>query len=118
MRRFLAGALVAAILVVLGIGLLPPVLVRGQLGNAAMTAAKAGAGALAAGGGASAADAAALRSIAARRSLQIVSMGPVPGKPTAFAVTVQEHVHTFMDQLNALGNWFVVTATQQSSLSH
>ena len=112
MRRFVAGGLLAAILIVLGVGLLPPLLARHALDEATTAAARAGSAAMA--GGAGAADAAATKTIAAHHDMRIVSMGPVPGPSGFFAVTVQEHVHTFMDRLGVLSDWFVVTSTEQA----
>jgi len=115
MRRFVAGAVVAGIVIVLGIGLLPPLLARGKLDQATIAAADAGSYALANGGGVTAADAAALGSIAKHPSVTIVSMGLVPGTTATFAVTTQERVHTFMDGVSPLKSWFVVTSTQEST---
>jgi hypothetical protein len=114
MRKYILGGVVAALLVVLCIGLLPPVLARSKVDHAASTAAKAGSAVLAS--GVTAADTAALRSIAAQSNMHIVSMGPVPGKTGTFAVTVQERVHTFMDRFSELTSWFVVSSTEQSSV--
>ena len=112
MRRFIAGAFVAGILFLLGVGLLPPVLQRGSLNSATHAAASAGSAALASGAGISAADSAALASISRDRDISIVSMGPVPDSTVTFAVTTQEHVHTFMNRFSFLKSWFVVTSTQ------
>jgi hypothetical protein len=112
MRRFVAGAVVAAIVIVLGIGLLPPLMARGKLNQTTMTAAQAGYLALVSGGGTAGADSAALGALAKHPNVTIVSMGQVPGVPNAFAVTTQEHVHTFMDHVAGLKSWFTVTSTQ------
>jgi len=112
MRRFVAGLLAAALVIALGLGLLPPLLARKTLDQATTAAARAGSAALV--GGTAAADAAATGVIATHRNMRIVSMGPVPGSSGAFAITVQEHVHTFLDRFAALDDWFVVTSTKQA----
>jgi len=113
MRRF-AGGLFAATLIVLGIGLVPPVLARKGLEQTTAAAARAGSAALAA--GVPAADAAASKIVATHSNMKILSMGPVPGKVGIFAITVQEHVHTFMDRFAPLAGWFIVTSTKQADV--
>jgi hypothetical protein len=112
MRKFVGGLLAAALLVI-GIGLLPPLFARKGLDRTAAAAARAGSAALSA--GVAAADAAAGGMIATHKDMKIVSMGPVPGRTGSFAVTVQEHVHTFLDRLGPLAGWFTVTSTRQAS---
>ena len=114
----MAGALVAAVVIVLGIGLLPPLLARGKLDQTTSAAAQAGALVLAEGRGTSAADAAALDAVAKNPNVTIVSMGQVPGTTTTFAVTTQERIHTFMAGLSALKGWFVVTSSQRSAVGN
>jgi len=114
MRKYLIGGIVAAVLVVFGMGLAPPALARGKVDHAAVVASKAGSAALVSGGTA-AADDAALRTLATQPNLHIVSMGPVPGTNATFAVTVQERIHTFLDRFSGLKSWFVVTSTHQST---
>jgi hypothetical protein len=112
MRLVLAA--VAALVVALAVGLLPPVFTRSSLDEATFDAARAGSEALQ-GGGTAAADAAALRSIAAHPDVRIVSMGAVAGAPFTFGVTTSEHVETFMDGIPGLASWFLLTSSQQST---
>jgi hypothetical protein len=110
-------AAVVALLVVLGLGLLPPVFARSSLDQATLEAARAGSEQLQ-GGGISAADAAAIRSIAAHPSIRIVSMGLVAGTTLTFEVTTNEHVQTFMDRIPGLTGWFLLASTQRSTLGN
>jgi hypothetical protein len=114
MRLVLAAAVIA-LLVVLGAGLLPPVFAQGSLDDATLAAARAGSSVLQDGGTASA-EAAALRSIAGHPDMDIVNMGVVAGTSGTFRVTVDEHVHTFMDGIPDLTGWFLITSTQESAL--
>jgi len=115
LRKFVVGGVVATLLIVLGTGLLPPVMARGKLDHVAIAASKAGSAALIS-SGATAGDAAALHSISASSGIHIVSMGPVPGTSATFAVTVQERIHTFLDRFRILKSWFVVTSTEESTV--
>ena len=111
--RLIVAAMVA-VLVVLGVGMLPPVFARSSLDAATRQAAQAGSEAFG-NGSVSAADAAALRSIAAHPDVHVVSMGSVSKEPDTFEVTTNEHVHSFMDGISALSGWFLISSTQQST---
>ena len=113
--RVILAALVVALLIFLGAGLLPPLFAHGSLDQATLDAARAGSEALQ-GGGNSAAQAAALRSIATHPNMHIVKMGTVPGATVTFQVTVDEHIQTYLDNVSWLKTWFSLSSTQESTL--
>src|SRR5574340_1512603 len=108
-----------AVLLVLALGLLPPLFARGTLDTDAVNAARAGSSALGgAGSGAlTAVEAAVQRSIAGKSGVGLVSVKINPdGQSDTVQVTLAETVHTFMDGIPGLEGWFHLTSTQQSSL--
>ena len=115
--RFLLKLVIPlAVLLVLAIGLLPPVFDRGTLDTDAVNAAKAGAAALSVSGPA-AAEAAVRGSIAGDTGVTLVSVQINPsGQTQTVQVTLSRTVHTFMDGIPGLKGWFHMTSTQDSSL--
>jgi hypothetical protein len=107
------GIVIAAL-----VGFLPPVLARGSLDTDAVNAAKAGSSALSA-GGATAAQSAIKASLATHPDVVLKSVTfsqSPPNSGSTVTVTVTESVHSWLSGISALGGWFHITSTQQSSL--
>lgn len=105
-----------AVIIVAAVGFLPPVLAQGSLDTDAVNAAKAGASALSVSGPA-AAEAAARSSVAGDTGVTVVSVEVDPGgQSQTVQVTLSEKVHSFLDGVSGLKNWFHDTSTQDSSL--
>ena len=117
MRGFLIKLLFpAAVIIVLAIGLLPPLFARGTLDTDAINAAKAGASALSV-SGPGAAEAAVRSAVAGDPGVTLVSVQVNPhGENQTVQVTLSKTVHTFMDGIGGLKSWFNIRSTQSSSL--
>ncbi len=101
-----------AVLVVLAVGLLPPLFARGTLDTDAINAAKAAASATSVSAGS--ATQVVERSIAGDPGVTLVSVKVNPnGQTDTVEVTLSETVHTFMDGFPGLKSWFHITSTQQ-----
>lgn len=119
--RFLLKLLLpVAVVIVLAVGLLPPLFARGSLDTATLNAAKAAASALSTNSGPTAqstAEAAVERSVAGMHDVRIVSVQVNPdGQTDTVQVTLTETVHSFMDGLPGVRRWFHLTSTQESAL--
>lgn len=121
MRFPVKSGLALVIGLVLGFGLLPPLLDRGNLANDALTAARAGAALLVSSGSTSQAENAARQSIAGDPGISLEGVQVEPaGTAGTVQVTVGETVHTFMSGWpgvrNWLQGWFHLRSTQRDSV--
>ncbi len=121
MRFPVKSGLALVIGLVLGFGLLPPLLDRGNLANDALTAARAGAALLVSSGSTSQAENAARQSVARDPGISLEGVQVEPaGTAGTVQVTVGETVHTFMSGWPGvrswLQGWFHLRSTQRDSV--
>ncbi len=117
MRLLVKLGLLLAIVVVLAVGLLPPLVAKSHLAAEAADAARAGSAAAGNMEDSQAAYDAVAQALVADPGVHLVSVRVEPSEvDPVVIVTLSKQVHTFMSGLPGLESWFRIQSSQQSSL--